>query len=116
MSARQAILAALPGTAATLAQQTGYARSFVGRELRNLCRTERAHIGDWARTTGNPAPVYVAGRGQAAPKPAAAKTETQKSREYRARVGRPVRVHEYGVLPAALMAQQRVFALGGVWA
>jgi hypothetical protein len=100
MSARRAILAALPGTAATLAQQTGYARSFVGRELAALHGAGLVHIACWEHTAKKPTAVHAAGQGFDMPP---------------VKVVKVVRVPDC-MVPRALAGQKASFPLAGVWA
>ena len=112
MTARQAIIAAMPRTIAGLVMQTGYSRTLIKRHIVALRDAGETHIGAWDRTSGSAAPIHWACRGEDVPKPAR-KTSTELSREHRARIGRSVR--SAGMLPLALMAQQRAFPLAGVW-
>lgn len=58
------------GTVEYLIDQTGMCRAAVCRHLRSLRDEGRAHIARWNRTTGLPAPVWVAGQGNDVPMPA----------------------------------------------
>ena len=122
MTAKASIIAALPGTVCTIRQETGYAKSFIRRILMELRSQDTAHVGYWVRTTGCPAAVHVAGKGIDAEK-INPKTASEACREYRAKVGNPVRkacagpmIYAERMVPSAISAQRAAFPLAGVWA
>jgi hypothetical protein len=66
---RAAVLAALPATPRLIRRRTGLGEATVSRWLADLKAAEEAHVGDWRRTVGRFAAVWVAGAGEDAPKP-----------------------------------------------
>lgn len=115
MSARRDILAAMPGTAREIQARTGFTKSLIRSELTALHSGGESHIKSWQRTQGSTASVHAAGPGCDAPKVEAV-SDVERHRLTRVAARSGVKAMDCGMLPAALMAQSRVFPLAGVWA
>lgn len=57
------------GTVKYMAEVTGMAEPTICKHMRTLKEQDRAHIGTWNRTVGNPAAMWVSGPGEDAPRP-----------------------------------------------
>lgn len=115
MSTRHDIIAAMPATITRMVMATGYSRTLIKRTINALRDTGESHISGWHQDLRQIAPIHCLGAGVDVPK-IPPKSATQMSREYRSRVGNPEHARTAGIIPAALMAQRRVFPLAGVWA